>query len=114
MGKMQFKRVPCQIAPEKGKPISPRHVSFSGGFLGYDFKVMDYNSDILIYCFILSNICQNNDTFLRDTNPTNLDKKEVKKKHCIIFNDESISLSSSKSYMRGEIGYVTEVNLVRK
>ena len=27
---------------------------------------------------------------------------------------ESISLSSSKSYMRGEIGYVTEVNLVRK
>ena len=28
--------------------------------------------------------------------------------------NESISLSSSKSYMRGEIGYVTEVNLVRK
>ena len=27
---------------------------------------------------------------------------------------ESISLSSSKSYMRGEIGYVTEVNFVRK
>ena len=27
--------------------------------------------------------------------------------------DESISLSSSKSYMRGEIGYVTEVNLIR-
>ena len=32
----------------------------------------------------------------------------------IIINNESISLSSSKSYMRGEIGYVTEVNLVRK
>ena len=29
------------------------------------------------------------------------------------FYNESISLSSSKSYMRGEIGYVTEVNLVR-
>ena len=28
--------------------------------------------------------------------------------------NESISLSSSKSYMRGEIGYVNEVNLVRK
>ena len=28
--------------------------------------------------------------------------------------NESISLSSSKSYMRGEIGYVTEVNLVKK
>ena len=27
--------------------------------------------------------------------------------------DESISLSSSNSYMRDEIGYVTEVNLVR-
>ena len=27
--------------------------------------------------------------------------------------NESISLSSSKSYMRGEIGYVTEVNLIR-
>ena len=27
---------------------------------------------------------------------------------------EQTSLSSSKSYMRGEIGYVTEVNLVRK
>ena len=32
----------------------------------------------------------------------------------IVVYDESISLSSSKSYMRGEIGYVTEVNLVRK
>ena len=31
----------------------------------------------------------------------------------LIKNNESISLSSSKSYMRGEIGYVTEVNLVR-
>ena len=29
------------------------------------------------------------------------------------YDNESISLSSSKSYMRGEIGYVTEVNLVR-
>ena len=28
--------------------------------------------------------------------------------------NESISLSSSKSYMRGEIGYVTGVNFVRK
>ena len=27
---------------------------------------------------------------------------------------ESISLSSSKSYMRDEIGYVKEVNFVRK
>ena len=26
----------------------------------------------------------------------------------------SISLSSSKSYTRGEIGYVTEVNFIRK
>ena len=33
---------------------------------------------------------------------------------CLPICNESISLSSSKSYMRGEIGYVTEVNLVRK
>ena len=32
----------------------------------------------------------------------------------MIYVYESISLSSSKSYMRGEIGYVTEVNFVRK
>ena len=31
----------------------------------------------------------------------------------LILLNESISLSSSKSYMRGEIGYVMEVNLVR-
>ena len=31
-----------------------------------------------------------------------------------LYSNESISLSSSKSYMRGEIGNVTEVNLVRK
>ena len=30
----------------------------------------------------------------------------------IVVYDESISLSSSKSYMRGKIGYVTEVNLI--
>ena len=39
--------------------------------------------------------------------------------YCILLwwlysNYESISLSSSKSYTRAEIGYVTEVNLVRK
>ena len=33
---------------------------------------------------------------------------------CCTQSNESISLSSSKSYMRGEIGYVTEVNFVRK
>ena len=32
----------------------------------------------------------------------------------IHFTYESISLSSSKGYTRGEIGYVTEVNFVRK
>ena len=41
-------------------------------------------------------------------------RKQVMYYLCYVCLNESISLSSSKSYMRGEIGYVTEVNLVRK